>query len=98
MNPPRDAKIERDINRDVEVDNLRRLVVQLLDKERETNGDLTPDEKTAVRKMLERDERVAWFWSTARLWVGWIAGIVGFVVIMQEYAEKIAKTIKWIFR
>lgn len=98
MNPPRDAKVDREINRDVEVDNLRRLVAELLDKTKETNGDLTEDEVKAIRAILKRSERIAGFWSTVRLWGSWIAGIVGSILFIQEYGEKIAKAIKWIFR
>lgn len=104
MITPRDGKVEREtpldreLNRDAALDDLRRLVVQLLNKEKETNGDLNEDERKAIRKMLERDERVAWFWSTMRLWGAWIAGTVAFVVLTQEYAEKLVKAVKWIFR
>jgi hypothetical protein len=43
----------------------------------------TPAERKAIRKMIEQDERVAWLWSSARVWAGWVsAGIItGFALL-----------------
>lgn len=37
----------------------------------------TEAEVIALRAMLEKEERIVWFWSTMRVWAGWVAAIVG---------------------
>lgn len=37
---------------------------------------LTEEENAAVRQLLDKDRRVAWFWSTTRVFAGWVAAVV----------------------
>lgn len=44
----------------------------------------TPAERRALRKMMENDERAAWFWRSTRLWAGYIsATIIGAYAVYQ---------------
>lgn len=45
----------------------------------------TPLEIAEMRQMLERDKRVVWFWSTARIWATWIAAIGTAYVITKGF-------------
>lgn len=97
MNPPRDGRAQYDPreatretdNLRIDIENLNRLVAKLLEK----NGDFTKEERDAIRKNLKRDERIAWFWGSVRLWAGWIAGIAAFFVLIQEYISGVLKAI-----
>jgi hypothetical protein len=41
----------------------------------------TAKELEGIRKIVERDTRVEWIWSTARTWTLWIAAVVtGFTI------------------
>lgn len=45
---------------------------------------LTPEEIAKIRKLMESDDRVTWFWSSVRIWAGWIsAAIIGFYGVYQ---------------
>lgn len=44
----------------------------------------TPSERKAIRKMLENEERIAWLWSSARVWAGWgSAFVIGAYAVHQ---------------
>jgi hypothetical protein len=36
---------------------------------------LTEEEVAEVRSLLEKDKRVTWFWTTARVWAGWLTAV-----------------------
>lgn len=38
---------------------------------------LTDEELMDLRAMLEKERRIVWFWSTMRVWAGWLAAVVG---------------------
>lgn len=45
---------------------------------------LSPAERRILRKMIENEARVQWFWGTVRVWAGWIsAAIVGSWAIIE---------------
>lgn len=44
-------------------------------------------ENEALRKMLEQDARVRWFWETARVWAAWVTGIVAAMVIFRDWLK-----------
>lgn len=51
----------------------------------------TPAEIAEMRKMLEREQRVVWFWSTVRVWATWIAAIgTAYLVAKNFLVELIA--------
>lgn len=37
-------------------------------------GPLSDAEIKRLRRILQNDDRMRWFWVSARLWAGWIAG------------------------
>lgn len=51
---------------------------------------LTPAERAAIRKLLESQERVVWFWATVRVWAVWIAAVVGGFTLGWDALKKAA--------
>jgi hypothetical protein len=45
---------------------------------------LTEEENRAVRRMLKTEDRMRWFWSTARVWFMWFAAVATFVVTVWK--------------
>ena len=43
--------------------------------DRDEVAPLTPEEIGEFRLLLEKDRRVTWFWTTARVWATWIAAV-----------------------
>jgi hypothetical protein len=56
---------------------------------------LTPEEIAAVRKMLEQDERVAWFWASVRRWA---AGVAAVLAALVAFRSDVQAAIQWMFR
>lgn len=52
---------------------------------------LTAEERRVLRRMIEDDARVRWFWSSFRIWVGWISAAIVGAWSMVEIASKIWK-------
>lgn len=50
---------------------------------------LSPHEISEMRKMLERDKRVIWFWTTARVWAGWIAAVGAAYLATKSFLAEI---------
>jgi hypothetical protein len=42
-----------------------------------------------LEKMVETDKRMAWFWSSMRIWGGWVLGILAFVAATKSYLVQI---------
>jgi hypothetical protein len=43
----------------------------------ETSGrPLTIAERRALRRIIENEERIQWFWGSVRVWAGWISGAI----------------------
>jgi hypothetical protein len=56
---------------------------------------LTPEEIAALRKMLEQDERVAWFWASVRRWA---AGAAAVLAALVAFRADVQAAIQWMFR
>lgn len=45
----------------------------------------TPAERRLLRKLIENDERVAWMWSSLRVWASWISAfVIGTYAVYQS--------------
>lgn len=51
-------------------------------------GELTARERVEIRKLLKKQERTQWLFSTLKIWAIWIAamcaGIYGFLSILRD--------------
>lgn len=49
------------------------------DNDDDTDGrPLTTAERKALRRLIESEDRIQWFWGSVRVWAGWIsAAIIG---------------------
>jgi hypothetical protein len=56
---------------------------------------LTPEEIAALRKMLEQEERVQWFWASVRRWA---AGTAAVLAALVAFREDVQAAISWMFR
>lgn len=55
----------------------------------------TPAERRALRKMMENEERAAWFWHSARLWAGYCsAAVIGAYAVYQALQGWLAPLFK----
>jgi hypothetical protein len=45
----------------------------MADDDDDDSRPLTPAERRKFRDLMRREERVAWFWSSARVWAAWAA-------------------------
>ncbi len=54
---------------------------------------LTDDELDKLRAMLESDQRVRWFWSSAKTWA---IGIGAVVAGLTVGLDALAKVVKWL--
>ena len=83
MTPPRDARAARDeeINIRIEVENLTRLVAQLID----ANGHLRPAELAALREMIEERKDIRRYRRNLRIYTGYFAAAVIFFYTIREY-------------
>lgn len=55
----------------------------------------TEEEIIKIRAILEKEERIVWFWSTMRVWAGWVVGIVGaYFAIKSLFADVLARMTK----
>ena len=46
-----------------------------------------------LRKLLESDRRVRWFWSSMRIWSMWVLGILTAIYMLREWISKAFKAI-----
>jgi hypothetical protein len=45
---------------------------------------LTREERKTLRRMMENEERIQWFWGSVRVWAGWIsAAIIGAWAVVE---------------
>lgn len=44
----------------------------------------TEEERKFLRKMMQEEMHVAWFWATIRRWAFWMATIVAGIVAFRE--------------
>jgi len=48
----------------------------------------TAEERKQLRKLLENEARIAWFWSSARVWAGWVsAAIIAAAAVQQAVSH-----------
>lgn len=52
---------------------------------------LTPMEIEAVRELIESDKRARWFWSSIRIWLSWISGVLVAIYAIWDQVEKFMK-------
>lgn len=57
----------------------------MADHESDKGRPLTEEEIAAFRELLEKDRRVTWFWTTTRVWAGWIAAIVAAYLATKSF-------------
>lgn len=46
-----------------------------MEYEDDDGRELSPHERSEFRRMLERDKRVEWIWSSLRVWAAWITAV-----------------------
>lgn len=44
-----------------------------------------------LREMLKKEEHVAWFWSTARIWATWIVAVLGALALIWTSLKGVVK-------
>jgi hypothetical protein len=59
------------------------------------NDPLTPEEIAAIRKMLQDEERIAWFWASVRRWA---AGVAAVLAALVAFRSDVQAAIQWLFR
>lgn len=52
---------------------------------------LTIVERKALRRIIENEERVQWFWGSVRVWAGWISGAIIAAAATVEIVTKVWK-------
>jgi F0F1-type ATP synthase delta subunit len=52
---------------------------------------LSAEERRKLRKLIENEERVQWFWASVRVWASWISGAIIGAWALVEIAGKIWK-------
>lgn len=62
-----------------------------IDEEEISGRPLTIAERRAIRKMIENEERIQWFWGSVRVWAGWISGAIIGAWALVEIAGRIWK-------
>lgn len=63
------------------------------------SGDpFTEEERKRIRKMMEQDSHVAWFWATMRKWAGWTFVAVAALVTFRENVKALIQWLKAIFQ
>jgi len=85
MNPPREARFARedDLNIRIEVENLTRLVSQLIEK----NGILKAPEIEQLREMLQERRDIRRYRRNAKFLIYYFAGTVTFFYTIREYVS-----------
>lgn len=83
MTPPRDARAahEEELNIRIEVENLTRLVSQLI----AANGHLKPSELEQLREMMQERRDARRYRRNARIYTGYFAAAVIFFYTIREY-------------
>lgn len=54
---------------------------------------LTELENKKIRKIIRDQERMEWFWASARIWVGWLAAGGAALYASKEYINKVLKVL-----
>ena len=56
-------------------------------------GPLSELENRKIRKILRDQERMEWFWASARIWIGWIAAGVASIYAAKDWINKLLKAV-----
>lgn len=55
---------------------------------------LTIAERRALRKIIENEDRIQWFWGSVRVWAAWISGaIIGAWAVVEIIARVWKRTL-----
>ena len=54
---------------------------------------LTVAEIEYLREFIESDKRARWFWTSIRIWLGWLSGTMVALYAIWDQVEKFAKKI-----
>lgn len=52
---------------------------------------LSAEERKALRRLIENEERLQWFWGSVRVWAGWISAAIIGAWALIEVAGKVWK-------
>jgi hypothetical protein len=52
--------------------------------ERYSGDAFTAEERQFLRRMMEEERHVAWFWASVRRWAFWTAGAVAGIITFRE--------------
>lgn len=58
------------------------------DHDHDDDRPFTPSERMEIREIIEKQKRADWFWSTARVWVTWIAALVASFYAIGEFLSR----------
>ena len=61
------------------------------DRRSEQVQPLTDEDIKALRKMMEQDARVRWFWESARVWATWATAIAAGWLLFKDAIKSILK-------
>lgn len=50
---------------------------------------LTSAERRAVRLLIQREDRIQWFWGTVRVWAGWLSAVAVALMTIIEIGKKL---------
>jgi hypothetical protein len=54
---------------------------------------MSPDENRRLRRLLRDEDRARWFWSTTRIWVGYITAAIVGIGLSASYLKDALKGI-----
>lgn len=54
---------------------------------------LTELENKKIRKIIRDQERMEWFWASARIWIGWLAAGGAAMYAARDYINKVLKAL-----
>ena len=56
-------------------------------------GPLTDLENRKIRKILRDQERMEWFWASARIWIGWVLAGAASIYAGKDWINKLLKAV-----
>lgn len=57
--------------------------------EDDDDRDFTAADRRRLRRMMEREERVEWFWGSLRVWAGWVGGVATAVFAIYQAIKEV---------
>ena len=49
---------------------------EVMDENEIAGRPLTIAERRAIRRIIENEQRIQWFWGSVRVWAAWISGAI----------------------